>query len=412
MSLPEGARHVRSGLHGARIVLGVSGGIAAYKAAELASTLVQSGAIVDVVMTEGGRQFVQPLTFEGLTHRRVWTGVFDGWDDGNTGHVSLAAAADLLLIAPATANTIARLAHGFVDDMLSAVALATQAPIVIAPAMEHHMWNHPATMANTETLRSRGVVVVGPESGRLASGAVGSGRLSATRDIVAAARKVLGQGGPLAGKSVVITAGGTREAIDPVRYIGNRSSGRMGIALAEAAIDAGAQVQVIATASVDPLALTGNVTFVESTLDMQLAVHDLIPATDILIMAAAVADFRPQTAESQKIKKQPGQQSLDLHLIKNPDILAGVEREGLLKIGFAAETEQVVDNARRKLESKGLDMIVANEAVATIGSDRSAATLILRDREPLVLPDASKSTVASRIIAEIICLSQAREQHA
>jgi phosphopantothenoylcysteine decarboxylase/phosphopantothenate--cysteine ligase len=393
-------------------VLGVCGGIAAYKAAELASTLVQAGAIVDVVMTEGGRQFVQPLTFEGLTHRRVWTGVFEGWEDGNTGHVSLAAEADLLLIAPATANTIARLAHGFVDDMLSAIALATRAPIVIAPAMEHHMWNHPATVSNVETIRNRGVVVVGPDSGRLASGAIGVGRLSATRDIVTAARGALGQGGPLAGKSVVVTAGGTREAIDPVRYIGNRSSGRMGIALADAALDAGARVQVIATSSVDPLTLTGDVKVVESTLDMQQAVRDLLPSTDILIMAAAVADFRPQTAEARKIKKLPGQEALDLHLVKNPDILAGVQKEGLLKIGFAAETEQVVANAQQKLESKGLDLIVANEAVATIGSDQSAATLIARDREPIALPEAPKSIVASLIIAEIVRLLLARDSHA
>jgi phosphopantothenoylcysteine decarboxylase / phosphopantothenate---cysteine ligase len=388
-------------VHGARIVLGVSGGIAAYKAAELASTLVQLGAVVDVMMTEGAKAFVQPLTFEGLTHRRVYSGVFEGWDDGGTGHVQLAAEADLLLIAPATANTIARLAHGLVDDMLTAIALGTKAPIVIAPAMEHHMWNHPATRANVATLMARGVEVVGPGEGRLASGAIGQGRLVASAAIVQVARAILGRSGPLAGRTLVVTAGGTQEAIDPVRFIGNRSSGQMGVAIANAAIDAGAAVRLIATRSVDPAILPDGASIVESARELETAVQSAVEGADALVMAAAVADFRPATLSDHKIKKQPGQDSLAIDLVRNPDIIAGIAQDGLLKVGFAAETEQLMANARAKLEAKGLHLIVANEAVATIGSARSQATLITRDREPVALPEANKTVVAERIVQEI-----------
>ena len=406
MSWPDRPEENRTGLHGARIVLGVSGGIAAYKAAELASTLIQAGATVDVAMTEGAGHFVQPLTFEGITHRRVFTGVFEGWDNGETGHVALADNADLLLIAPATANTIARVALGLAEDMLGAVALAIQAPIVVAPAMEHRMWHHPATQANVDTLRQRGVSIVGPASGRLASGATGDGRMSSTAEIVVAARRALGRGGPLAGKKVVVTAGGTQESIDPVRFVGNRSSGRMGLALAEAALDVGADVHVIATHGVDPLLLWGDAVVVESASEMELAVHRAVVDADILIMAAAVADFRPAAKAEQKIKKQDGQDSLEISLVRNPDIVASVPSASLLKVGFAAETEHMLDNAVRKLESKGLDLIVANDAVATIGSDRSRATLIARDREPLQLPEADKQVVASRIVDEIVRLME------
>lgn len=412
MCLPEASPERRTGLSGARIVLGVTGGIAAYKAAEIASTLVQAGVDLTVVMTAGACRFIQPLTFEGLTHRRVYTGVFDGWGDGQTGHVELAAKADLVLIAPATANTIARLAHGNVDDMLTAVALATPAPIVVAPAMEHRMWNHPATVANVGTLRDRGVTIAGPDSGRLASGAMGQGRLAATSDIVAAVRSAMGRGGPLAGKSVVVTAGGTQEAIDPVRFIGNRSSGRMGIALAGAAVDAGADVLLIATRNVDPQLLSGNVVTVESAHEMKQAVEAALPTADILIMAAAVADFRPERVADQKIKKQGGLESLDLRLVRNPDIVAGVNKAGLVKVGFAAETENVVAYASAKLTAKGLDLIVANEAVATIGGELSEATLISRDREPVSLPEAPKAVVAARIIDEIVRLMDRSAPHA
>lgn len=413
MSQPDaGSRRI--GLAGARIVLGVSGGIAAYKAAELASTLVQAGADLTVTMTEGARRFVGTLTFEGLTHRRVYTGVFDGWSDGHTGHVELAANADLLLVAPATANTIARLAHGQVDDMLSAIALSTAAPILIAPAMEHHMWHHPATVSNVETLVGRGVRIVGPARGRLASGALGEGRLAPTGDIVGAARGMLGRGGPLAGKTVVVTAGGTQEALDPVRYIGNRSSGRMGVALAWAALDAGAKVCLIVTRSVAPdLALPpGELVVAGSALELSQAVETAVQSADVLIMAAAVADFRPAEMSNQKIKKRPGQEVMDLSLVRNPDIVAGIDREGLVKVGFAAETEDLLTLAQGKLAAKGLDLIVANDAVATIGGERSQATLITRTGEPVYLPEAPKDEVAARIIEVVAGLVASKRDHA
>lgn len=412
MSLPEASPAQRVGLRGAQIVLGVTGGIAAYKAAEIASTLVQANVELTVVMTAGARQFIQPLTFEGLTHRRVYTGVYNGWSEGHTGHVELAAGADVLLIAPATANTIVRLAHGNADDMLSAIALATEAPIVVAPAMEHHMWNHPATIANIATLRERGVLIVDPTSGRLASGALGEGRLAPTRDIVWTVRSALGRGGPLTGKSVVISAGGTQEAIDPVRFIGNRSSGQMGIALAGAAVDAGAMVRLIVTRNVDPGLLAGDVVTVESARDLQRAVEDAVTTADVLIMAAAVADFRPGQVAAQKIKKQQGQDTLDLRLVRNPDIVAGVTKAGLIKVGFAAETEELVNSAMAKVKAKGLDLIVANDAVATIGSERSQATLIVRDADPVQLPEASKTVVAAQVMAEIVRLVDRKSGHA
>jgi phosphopantothenoylcysteine decarboxylase/phosphopantothenate--cysteine ligase len=338
--------------------------------------------------------------------------VFEGWTQGGTGHVELARDADLVAIAPATANTISRVAHGLVDDMLSAVALATTAPIVIAPAMEHHMWLHPATQANLRLLRDRGVLVIEPAEGRLASGASGYGRLAPLPELVQGVRRALGAGGQLAGRKVVVTAGGTREAIDPVRYIGNRSSGQMGVALAQAAVDLGADVHLIVTNSVDQGQLAGNYQVVESALDLEQAVSGSVDNADVLIMAAAVADFRPATVAERKLKKQAGQETMAIDLVRNPDIMAGIHRPGLLKVGFAAETDDLIANAQQKLVSKDLAMIVANEAVATIGSSRSLATLITRDRDPLVLPESPKSEVAARIMAEIVRLITPESTHA
>jgi len=402
----------RVGLIGARIVLGVTGGIAAYKAVELASTLVQAGANVRVAMTAAATEFVRPLTFAGITHQEVLTGVFEGWTQGGTGHVELARDADLVIIAPVTANTIARLAHGVVDDMLSAIALATTAPIVVAPAMEHHMWLHPATQANLQLLRDRGVQLIDPAEGRLASGAIGQGRLAPLSELLQGIRRALGSGGPLAGRKVVVTAGGTREAIDPVRYIGNRSSGQMGIALGQAAIDLGADVSLIVTNSVDQGQLSGNYQVVESALDLERAVSRSVADADVLIMAAAVADFRPATVAERKLKKEAGQETMAIDLVRNPDIVAGINQPGLLKVGFAAETDDLLVNARNKLVDKGLDMIVANEAVATIGSSRSQATLIMRGCEPLVLTEAPKDEVAASIMAQVARLIGQESSHA
>lgn len=388
----------RAGLAGATVVLGVSGGIAAYKAADLASKLVQAGAAVHVAMTEGATRFVQPLTFQALTHHPVFTSVFDGWDKGGRGHVTLAAETDVVVVAPATANTIARLAAGMTDDMLGAVCLATEAPLVIAPAMEHHMWRHAATQANLATLRERGALVVEPERGYLASGAMGDGRLAAVERILGETRRALGLGGPLAGRRIVVSAGGTREALDPVRYLGNRSSGTMGVAIAEAAVARGAAVTLIAgpTLVAHPAGMT--VVPVESARDMADAVAAAVADADVLIMAAAVADFRPRTQASGKIKKQPGQESLQLDLVRNPDIIAETNRPGLIKVGFAAETDDLEANARAKIASKGLAMIVANDAVRTIGSAESEAMFLYPDREAVRLPTMPKAHLAERII--------------
>ena len=401
-------RDSSSGVRGARIVLGVTGGIAAYKAADLASKLVQAGADVHVVMTEGGARFVQPLTFEALTGNPVYTSVFEGWHEESAGHVTLARDADVVMVAPATANTIAKMAQGRVDDMLGAVVLATEASLVVAPAMEHHMWHHPATQQNIGTLTARGVHVVDPEHGRLASGASGDGRLASVDRLLGAIRMRLGATGPLAGRTVVVTAGGTREAIDPVRYLGNRSSGRMGVAIAEAAVDAGARVILIAGPTIEHLPPEVEVRQVESARDMETKVHAAIPGADVLIMAAAVADFRPREQHDRKLKKREGEDELTLELVKNPDIIAGIDGASILKVGFAAETEDLLENAARKLEGKDVAMIVANDAVRTIGHDQVRATMLFRDRrEPDRLAELPKTEAARRIVEELPGLLEA-----
>lgn len=405
MSLPE----PREGFRGARIVLGVTGGIAAYKAAELASRLVQLGASVNVVMSEGATKFVQPLTFEALTRNPVYASVFDGWHGDSAGHVTLAREADVVIVAPATANTIARMAQGMVDDMPGAVLLATEAPVIVAPAMEHHMWHHPATQRNLDTLTAWGTEIVSPEQGYLASGARGDGRLASTDRLLGAIRAKLGAGGRLAGWKIVVTAGGTREALDPVRYLGNRSSGQMGAAIAEAAVDAGASVVLIAGPTVERAPSGMDVRRVESTRELSDAVHEAVSGADALVMAAAVADYRPRQAQTQKMKKSVGEDSLSLELVKNPDVIASVAGEHLVKVGFAAETEHLLEHARHKLESKGLAMIVANDAVATIGHSLATVTLLFRDgREPVALPTLPKPDVARRIMAEVASLIEAR----
>lgn len=392
---------------GFRILLAVTGGVAAYKAADLCSRLVQGGATVDVLMTEGARRFVQPLTFNALTRRPVHTDAWSPWTPGHAGHVTLAAEADLLLVAPASANALARLALGLAPDLLGTVALSTTSPLLVAPAMEHNMWNHPATQAHVATLRERGATLVGPESGRLASGASGDGRLASIDAIIDATSVVLGRGGALAGRTVVVTAGGTHEPIDPVRFVGNRSSGLMGYAVARAARDRGATVRLIT----GPSSLTPpgglDIIRVETALDMLAAVERAASDADALVMAAAVADFRPAIAAERKIKKRSGQDGLELALVRNPDILASIDRPGLLKIGFAAETEDLVANAEAKLRAKGLAMIVANDAVATIGQVDSEATFLFPDRPPEPLPPMPKQTLAGVIADRLAILLDA-----
>lgn len=395
MSAPKN----RVGFCGSNIVLGVTGGIAAYKAVELTSRLVQAGAHVHVVMTEGGTEFVRPLTFEALTRNRVFTSVFDGWHGESAGHVTLAANADVVVVAPTTANVIAKFAHGQVDDMLGAALLATTAPVILAPAMEHHMWHHPATQANVRTLVERGVHIVEPDRGHLASGMSGDGRLASLESLLGAIRQRLATAGPLVGRSVVVTAGGTREAIDPVRFLGNRSSGQMGIAIAWAAMDAGACVTLVAAPSVEQLPYGMKIMRVESARDMEQAVRQATVEADVLIMAAAVADFRPRELHHQKLKKRPSEPEMTLELVKNPDIVSGIDGSSIVKIGFAAETENLLENAANKLRAKDLAMIVANDAVSTIGSGRVQATLLFRDgRDPVELAEQPKDEAARRIV--------------
>ncbi len=382
-------------------MLGVTGGIAAYKAADLASKLVQLGAEVTTVLTESAARFVGEATFEAITQQPVHTSVFEHWRHDWHGHVSLGQRADLIVVAPATAGTLARLAHGFADDMLGAAILASTCPLVVAPAMEGAMYHHPATQANLTTLIERGVLPVGPERGRLASGEIGDGRMSEPLDICGAIRQALGRTGLLAAKSFVVTAGGTREALDPIRFVGNRSSGLMGYALAQALIDAGGQVTLIT----GPVCLKppygSRVVSVTTAIEMQEAVSDAVSDADALVMSAAVSDYRPEKQFRSKLKKDQTGDSLSITLVANPDVLAGVNRAGLLKIGFAAETDDLVENARRKLVSKSLHMIVANDAEATIGSQTSQATLLYSNGAVESLEEMPKADLAVLIVERI-----------
>ncbi len=393
------------GLDCKRVVLGVSGGIAAYKAADLASKLSQAGALVDVIMTEGARKFVTPLTFAALTHRPVRTDIFEDWLGEDTGHVGLAHGADVLVVAPATAHTIARLALGLSDDLLGAVYLSTRAPVLIVPAMESGMYTHPATQQHLETLKQRGAVVMTPAEGHLASGASGVGRMPEPAEILAEIRIVLGREGTLKGRRVVVTAGGTHEAIDPVRFVGNGSSGKMGYAIAEEALYGGAEVTLIS----GPVALQApygvKVVRVTGAREMEGAVREAVVdgRADALVMAAAVADYAPAEVAEQKIKKTGD--TLSLTMTRNPDILgnlAGMDLPGLVRVGFAAETQDLVENAREKLRKKKLDMIVANDAVASIGADESAITLITRDGGMEQLPPAPKGENARVIVGKLV----------
>jgi phosphopantothenoylcysteine decarboxylase / phosphopantothenate---cysteine ligase len=393
------------------IVLGVTGGIAAYKSADLASRLVQAGAVVDVILTPAATEFVRPLTFQALTARPVALEMFDLLQDTDIGHVSLGKRADLLIVAPATANTIAKLAYGLADNLLTTTALACRGPILLAPAMESGMWDNPATLASMDILRQRGFHVVGPDMGRLASGGHGSGRMSEPPVILDAARWVLGRRGPLAGKTVVVTAGGTREAIDPVRFVGNRSSGKMGYALASAARDRGAEVTLIHGPTALNLPYGVRDIAVDSAEQMKNAVLESAAGADALIMAAAVADYRPRTAAAQKIKKHA--EALSVDLVRTPDILARVAQERSRTgrpravVGFAAETQNLLENARDKLTRKGLDLMVAND-VSAVGSgfetDTNRVTLLDASGAAQGLPLMSKSAAAEIILERLSAL--------
>lgn len=387
-------------------MLGVTGSIAVYKVVELARRLTQAGALVQVIMTPGAVKFVQPLTFQALTYRPVEVEMFGTFDDRAAGHVAMGQQADLIVIAPATAHTLARLAGGFADDLLGTTVLAAHAPIVVAPAMETHMWSDPATVANVETLRARGMTIVEPESGELASGLVGQGRLASLERIEAALADALRRSTALAGRHVVVTAGPTLEPIDPVRVISNRSSGKMGYAVAAAALAAGARVTLISgpTALRTPAGAT--VVSIETAAELQAAVLAALPDADAVVMAAAIADYRPAEVAAHKLKKQDTGAELTLRLIQNPDVLKAIvaaRRPGTLVVGFKAETGDATGPAERMRRDKGLDLVVANdvsEPGSGFGSDTDRVTLVSVDgTEPL--PLLSKTEVARRIVSQL-----------
>jgi len=386
---------------GKTIVLGVTGSIAAYKAVDLASKLVQAGIGVDVVMTDSAAKFVTPLSFRSITHRPVHTDMFAPVADFNIEHVALAERADTVVIAPATANTIAKLATGLADDLLSCTVLATKAPLILAPAMDVGMYQNQVTQENLGKLRSRGYIIVGPAHGRLASGLEGMGRLVEVSEILAAIHQVLGRSGDLAGKRLVITAGGTQEPIDPVRYIGNYSSGKMGYAVAEAARNRGAIVTLISASTTVPPPLGIDVVQVQTALQMRKAVIEKAAGADTLIMAAAVADYQPLSIAGDKIKRKA--EKLSLELMKTPDILSEVSGD-LIKVGFAAESEELIENATSKLKAKGLDLIVANDitdADSGFGVDTNRVILIDQSGKVDHLPLMSKLEVAHKILDRV-----------
>ncbi len=398
-----------------KIVLGVTGGIAAYKAAEIVRHLQDHGLQVQVVMTAAAQEFVRPLTFAALSGEKVITGMFGSTSeqpnlDSAVEHIAVAQSLDCLLVAPATADTLAKFAQGIANDFLSTLYLATTAPVVVAPAMNVNMWEHPATQANLEILRARGVHIVEPGSGYLACGMVGAGRLAEPEQIVAATLQRLGVTQDLAGETVLVTAGPTHEPIDPVRYLGNRSSGKMGYALAEAALRRGAKVILVSgpTALQPPSA--AETIFVETAQQMRTAVLDRWEQAGIIVMAAAVGDYHVKTVSSEKIKRKG---ALDLQLEPNPDILADLgslrhatgKRLPLL-IGFAAETENLLQNARAKLASKRVDVIVLNDVARPgigFNSDRNEVTIVTAS-ETIAVPEASKQDVAQEILQAAISL--------
>ena len=401
-----------SNLRGKRIILGVCGSIAAYKAVDLASQLTKARAQVDVIMTAAARRFVSALTFQAVTGRPVYCEL---WQSSETGglpshiaHIGLAEAADLLIIAPITANTLAKLAQGMADDLLTVSALAAACPLLLAPAMDGNMYDHPATQANIQTLQSRGAQLVPPENGRLASGLIGTGRLPETATLLGHSRRALGLDGELAGQKLVVTAGGTREALDPVRFLSNRSSGKQGYAIAQAALDAGARVVLISSAQHlgDPVG--AQLVRVESAESMRRAVLEHVAGAAALIMAAAVADYRPKQVAQHKIKKADA--ALRLDLTRTDDILLAVKTQRqasgypVIVVGFAAESENLLENASGKLQSKGLDLLVANDITAPdagFAVDSNRVVVLDSDGGLQRIELSSKASIGASIIQRI-----------
>ncbi|MBO9539427.1 bifunctional phosphopantothenoylcysteine decarboxylase/phosphopantothenate--cysteine ligase CoaBC [bacterium] len=384
------------------LLLGVSGGIAVYKAVELTSLLRKRGWEVRVVMTENATRFVTPLTFQTMSRHRVHVDQFALGDDWQVEHIDLVKGVDLAAVVPASANGLAKLAHGIADDLLSTTLLALRCPLLVAPAMNTAMWEHPATRANLDILRARGVEVIAPQAeGELACGDVGAGKLATVEAIAEALERALRRGESLQGRRVLVTAGGTREPIDPVRYVGNRSSGKMGHAIAEAACARGAEVTLVTTAGL-PAPAGAEVVRVATAAELQRAVEERFAASDVLVMAAAVADYRPVAAAPSKIKKSGDR--LVIELEPTVDVLASLapsKRADQLVVGFAAETDDVLGYAAGKLARKGLDLIVANDVSrADIGFESDANAVTVLDAEGVVceVPRAPKTVVAARIL--------------
>lgn len=396
-----------------KVLLGVSGGIACYKAVELVRVLQERGAEVQVVMTKAAEQFVTPLTFSSITGKRVLTTLWNDYQPeeaaGSIEHMVVAQNIDVFVIAPATANVIAKLAHGMTSDYLTTVALATKAPLIVAPAMNVNMWQHPATQANVEVLQRRGVRIVPPESGYLACGMQGGGRLAQIELIADAVTDTATPPQDLTGEIVLITAGGTREPIDPVRYLGNRSSGKMGHALAEVASNRGAKV-ILVTASPLPVPPQIHTVRITTAVEMEAAVLDCLPQANTVIMAAAIADFRPKIVHSNKLRRSG---DLTLELVPTEDITAKIvarRNPETLVVAFAAETESLEENARLKLARKGADAIVANDvSLSEIGFDsNSNAGLFITANHATDLPIAPKEVFAARILDEVAMLRRSR----
>ncbi|MFL2640326.1 MAG: bifunctional phosphopantothenoylcysteine decarboxylase/phosphopantothenate--cysteine ligase CoaBC [Dehalococcoidia bacterium] len=385
-----------------RIVLGVTGSIASYKSIDLASKLTQLGAKVDVILTRSAQEFISAITFRSLTHRKVITDLFDEESEDPVEHIALAQQADIIVVAPATANILAKMKYGFADDPLTATILATNAPLIVAPAMESNMWNNEATQENILTLTQRGVEFIGPVEGHLASGGSGYGRFDSIENIIAGITRILKQAKDLSEKHIVISAGGTQEPIDAVRVITNRSSGKQGYALASAAVSRGARVTLVTapTALPDPPGVT--IVKINTAREMLKGVTDAVKDNgDALIMAAAVADWESDNQSKTKLKKTSGEKTMSISLKQTPDILKAMSDKKIIKIGFAAETENLIDNATDKLKEKKLDMIVANDVSSKdsgFSVDNNRVVILDKKGSKTELPLLSKLQVADHII--------------
>ncbi len=389
-----------------RIVLGVTGSIACYKALELASKLVQNGALVDTIMTKSSQEFLTPLAFKSITHRDVVTNMYDINSEFAINHVGLAESADIIVIAPATANTIAKISNGMSDDSLTTTVLASKCPIVIAPAMDGNMFDNLATQSNIATLISRGVFISGPEYGRLASGLIGNGRMTSPKNLVDIITMTLGSKGDLSGKKILISAGGTTEPIDPVRFITNKSSGKMGYSIAAAARDRGANVTLVSASNMLENPIGIQIKKVRTSSEMYDVISKEITEMDAIIMAAAVSDWTPKKYSNSKSKKN-GSENWSIDLIKTTDIIANISKPNLIKIGFAAESDNLIQNGKSKIQSKSLDLIVANDILDKengFESDTNKVSIIHPNGDVEIIPAMPKYEVGNEILDRMIRL--------